>query len=121
MLDVLAVGWSSDGVVGGVNSLAFMEITCRSASESGYDFRAAMSCSSVRVGGGVVLSGGLSSLVEVPSGDGIVLYVVDCVLKLEKLEGRDKILCRGETISCHLRNVIEFLRKTTGKTLQKTF
>ncbi len=70
------MGWGSDGVVGGVNLLALVEITCRSALESGYDFRAAMSCSSLRKGGGDVMSGGLSLLVEVPSEEGIFVMLL---------------------------------------------
>ena len=79
MLFLLAVGWVSDGVVGGVNSLAFVDITWQSASDSGCDFRAAISCSSVRVGGGELMFGGLSSSVEVPREDGIVVCLCGCL------------------------------------------
>ncbi len=117
MLFLLAVGWVSDGVVGGVNSLAFVDITWQSASDSGCDFRAAISCSSVRVGGGELMFGGLSSSVEVPREDGIVVCSWGC-LECENLMGcsRDRVARRR--FSCYLRNVNDGLREN-GKRVRR--
>ena len=92
--------------MGGVNSLALVDITCQSASENGCDLRAAMSCSSVRRGVGEVMLRGLSSLVEVPSEDGIVMSWW-AVLSKRKLEWMHVGSCHGETILCYLRNLNE--------------